>query len=151
MSDNAISDTTTVIDLIQSEHQEIEALLARVADRGNSNTDRSDAFDELAANLARHEAAEQAVVRPEIGKIDGTEAEARDAEETKADAMLEQLRSIDVGSSEFNALFDKFRSAVLRHAEHEEAEEHPKLEANLDPERLVDMGDEFVQAEEDAG
>ena len=148
MTINDLSDITNVIDVIQSEHQEIEALLARVADRKNSS--RSEAFDELAAHLAKHEAAEQAVVRPEIEKIDGAEAASRVAEETKADAMLERLRSMDVGSAEFNTLFDTFRGAVLRHAQHEEAEEHPKLEANLDAARLEDMGDEFVQAEEDA-
>jgi hemerythrin superfamily protein len=148
MTINDLSDITNVIDVIQSEHQEIEALLARVADRTNGN--RSEAFDELSAHLAKHEAAEQAVVRPEIEKIDGAEAASRVAEETKADAMLERLRSMDVGSADFNTLFDKFRGAVLRHAQHEEAEEHPKLEANLDAARLEDMGDEFVQAEEDA-
>jgi hypothetical protein len=148
MSNNALSETTNVIDLIQHEHQEIEALLARVADRGNSA--RGAAFDQLAAHLAKHEAAEQAVVRPEIAKIDDTEGRSREVEETKADAMLARLRSMDVASSEFNTLFDEFRRAVLSHAQHEESEEHPTLEANLDPERLVDMGDEFVQAEEDA-
>ena len=76
MSDTASSDTN-VIDLIQHDHQEIEALLARVADRGNST--RSEAFDQLAAHLARHEAAEQAVVRPEIAKIDDSEGRSREA------------------------------------------------------------------------
>ena len=147
MSDTASSDTN-VIDLIQHDHQEIEALLARVADRGNST--RSEAFDQLAAHLARHEAAEQAVVRPEIAKIDDSEGRSREAEETKADEMLARLRAMDVSSAEFNTLFDKFRSAVLTHARYEEAEEHPTLEANLDPERLDEMADEFAQAEEDA-
>lgn len=146
MNDNA--DTANVIDIIQHEHQQIEALLIRVADR--SDSDRSEAFDELARHLAQHEAAEQAVVRPEMAKIDDTEAASREAEEAKADAMLERLRSMDVNSAAFNTLFDTFRSAVLRHAQHEEAEEHPTLEANLDAERLEDMGDEFVQAEQDA-
>lgn len=50
-------------------------------------------------------------------------------------------------SAEFDALFDKFRAAVLSHAQHEELEERPKLEANRDAERLVDMGDDFVQAQ----
>jgi hemerythrin superfamily protein len=148
MSDISSSDGTNVIDVIQQEHQEIEALLAQVADHDNAG--RDEAFEKLASHLSKHEAAEQAVVRPEISKIDGTEAEAREAEETKADAMLAQLKSLDVGSAEFDSLFEKFRSAVLRHAQHEESEEHPKLAANLDPERLEDMGDEFVQAEEDA-
>jgi hemerythrin superfamily protein len=146
MSDTA--DTPNVIDAIQRDHQQIESLLARVADRNGQ--DRAAAFDELAALLARHEAAEQAVVRPEIEKIDGTEAEARDSEEMKADAMLERLRAMDIDSSEFDATFGKFRTAVLSHAAHEEAEEHPKLEAGLDPEQLQDMGEEFIQAEEES-
>lgn len=148
MSINSASDTANVIEVIQHEHQEIEALLARVADPDNST--RSAAFEELALHLAKHEAAEQAVVRPEMAKIDNTEGEIREAEEAKADAMLEQLRSMDADSAEFNTLFDKFRSAVLSHAQHEESEEHPKLEANLNAGRLEDMGNKFVQAEADA-
>ncbi len=148
MSQDASTADTNVIDVIQNEHREIEALLAKVADANSPG--RVAAFDELAEHLAKHEAAEQAVVRPEIEKIDGAEADSREAEEAKADEMLERLRALEVGSGEFDALFRTFRAAVLSHAKHEEAEEHPKLEANLDAERLEQMGDDFVQAEDDA-
>ena len=140
--------TINVIDVIQNDHREIEALLARVAYPSNST--RGEAFDELAEHLAKHEAAEQAVVRPEIAKIDRTEGASREAEEATADGMLARLRSMDIEHAEFNPLFEKFRDAVLNHASHEETEEHTKLEANLDPARLEDMGNEFVQAEQDA-
>jgi hypothetical protein len=138
----------TVIDHIQKDHREIEALLAEVADRGG--TGRQAAFDELAGYLAKHEAAEQAVVRPEIDQVDAREADAREAEEARADGLLERLRSMDADSGEFDELFATFRTAVLRHAQHEESEEHPELEANVSPERLVEMGEEFARAEEDA-
>jgi hemerythrin superfamily protein len=147
MSD-AKGDSPTVIDQIQQDHREIEALLEEVSDRSGGG--REAAFDELARYLAKHEAAEQAVVRPEMNQVDPSEADSREAEEERADRLLERLRSMDADSAEFDELFATFRSAVLRHAEHEESEELPELEANVSPERLVEMGEQFAQAEEDA-
>lgn len=141
-------ETTNVIDVIQRDHQQIEVLLARVAD--HHEPERDAAFDDLAALLVRHEAAEEAVVRPEVAKIDGTEAQARNNEEATADAMLARLRVIDVASPGFDSLFAEFRDAVLRHAHHEEGEEHPKLQAGLDPDKLEDMGEQFLEMERDA-
>jgi hypothetical protein len=64
--------------------------------------------------------------------------------------MLERLRSMNIKDSEFDALFAKFSTAVLRHAEHEEKEEHPKLRAGVDADRLKEMADEFMAAEDEA-
>jgi hemerythrin superfamily protein len=138
----------TVIDQIQQDHREIESLLEEVADRTGSG--REAAFDELARYIAKHEAAEQAVVRPEMSQVDPDEADSREGEEASADALLERLRSMDPGSAEFDELFATFRSAVLRHAQQEERVEHPELQANVSQERLIEMGEEFVKAEEDA-
>jgi hemerythrin superfamily protein len=148
MNEGAASDSPTVIDEIQKDHREIEALLDRVAN--GTGSDRGDAFEELAQYLAKHEAAEQAVVRPEMDEVDTEEAEDREAEESKADELIERLRSMDPSSTEFDELFSKFRRAVLEHATHEETEEHPELEANVSPDRLVEMAEEFTQAEEQA-
>ena len=142
------ADSPTVIDEIQKDHRVIEALLDRVAT--GAGEDRRRAFEELAQYLAKHEAAEQAVVRPEIELVDPDEAEHREAEESTADEMIERLRAMDVDSPAFDQLFARFRGAVLDHAKHEETEEHPELEANVPPERLVEMAAEFTQAEEQA-
>ncbi len=97
-----------------------------------------------------HESAEQAVVHPEMQQLDDAVAEERLEEETKGDELLERLRSMDVDDPEFDGLFARFRDAVLRHADHEEREEHPKLRTGVDADRLTEMADEFVAAERDA-
>jgi hypothetical protein len=148
MSERSANQNQTVIDEIQRDHREIETMLDRVA--AGSGAERSAAFAALADHLAKHEAAEQAVVRPEMDEVDADEAEDRDAEESTADAMIAQLRGMDPDSAEFEDLFATFRQAVLEHAQHEETEEHPELEANVSTERLVEMADEFVEAENQA-
>jgi hemerythrin superfamily protein len=148
MSDRGTATERNVIDEIRQDHRAIEQLLSRVADRNGQ--DRAGAFDELARYIGKHEAAEQAVVHPETNKIDSGVARGRETEESEADQMLARLRSLDVQSQEFDDRFAEFRNAVLTHAQHEEREEHPDLERDVDPERLVQMAAEFVQAEKDA-
>jgi hypothetical protein len=145
MTDMQANERPTVIDVIQGEHKQIEALLARVADP--QDADRSTAFDELARHIERHEAAEQAVVHPEMRDIEVDTADQREAEEERGDALLERLRGMEVGTAEFDRLFATFRTAVLAHAEHEEQEEHPLLEGAVDADRLVEMADEFTEVE----
>ncbi|MEO5837540.1 MAG: hemerythrin domain-containing protein [Acidimicrobiales bacterium] len=141
-------ENSDVIDEILADHAEIKRLLSEVADGRGSG--RAAAFDELARIIAMHESAEQAVVHPEMEQLDDAVAEERLEEESKGDEMLERLRSMSVTDSKFDALFAKFSTAVLRHAEHEEKEEHPKLRAGVDADRLAEMADEFIAAEDEA-
>ena len=147
-TDTEGSNASDVIDEILSDHMEIKRLLTEVADARGAG--RADAFDQLARIIAMHESAEQAVVHPEMQRLDGAVAEDRLEEETKGDELLERLRSMSVEDPAFNALFTKFSAAVQRHAEQEEQKEHPKLRAGVDAERLTEMADEFVAAEDDA-
>ena len=151
MTNTTTQDTggnSDVIDEILADHAEIKRLLSEVADGRGSG--RASAFDELARIIAMHEWAEQAVVHPEMEQLDDAVAEKRIEEETKGDEMLERLRSMNIRDPEFDALFAKFSTAVLRHAEHEERDEHPKLREGVDAERLTEMADEFVAAEDEA-
>jgi hemerythrin superfamily protein len=152
MADTTMSrdtgESSDVIDEILADHAEIKRLLSEVADGRGSG--RAGAFDELARIIAMHEAAEQAVVHPEMEQLDDAVADKRLDEEAKGDAMLERLRAMSVTDAEFDALFAKFSTAVLRHAEHEENEEHPRLRAGVDPDRLTELADEFIAAEDEA-
>ena len=149
MSDTAIGHESDVIDEILSDHEEIKRLLFAVAD-AQGGPRRAEAFDELARIITMHETAEQAVVHPEMQRLDDVVAEDRLDEESKGDEVLERLRTMTVDDPQFDALFAKFRNAVLQHADHEEREEHPKLRAGIDADRLTEMADEFVAAEDEA-
>ena len=96
-----------------------------------------------------HETAEQAVVRPAMDNIDGSEAADRIDEESEGERVLKQLQGMTVESPEFDAVFAKFRTAVLTHASREEDEEHPRLRDHVDPSRLADMAVEFDAVEDE--
>lgn len=147
-----MSDTGTqrpdVIEEVLADHQQIKWYLDQVD--SESGDRKAQAFGQLAQYLAMHESAEQAVVHPQMERLDDDVAEGRLEEESKGDQMLAQLKSLGVDDPAFDGLFAKFKEAVLRHAEHEEREEHPRLRAEVDDARLAELGGEFRSAEQNA-
>jgi hypothetical protein len=90
------------------------------------------------------------IVYPEVRRIgDAGEriAAARLAEEADAKKMLAGLEKRGVDGDGFEAEFASFRTTVVQHAEAEEAEVFPLLEANLDVAKLREMADAILVAE----
>jgi hemerythrin superfamily protein len=137
-----------VIDEVLSDHEQIEWYLEQVSIETGRH--KSEMFDQLTQYLEMHESAEQAVVHPQVETIDDAVAEERLEEESEADRMLGQLRAMGVDDPRFDALFADFKEAVLRHAQREERQEHPKLRASVSEERLTEMAEEFLVAEQEA-
>ncbi len=140
--------TKDVIALIESQHREVKRLLTAVAIA--TGPEQEDQFCELRRRIAVHEAAEEEVVYPVLGAAsDAAKAVVADrkAEEAEGVKVLAQLESMTVGSAEFISLFEKFRSAVLEHAEAEEASVLPLLKATQKPGTLQRMAEEFEVAE----
>jgi limonene-1,2-epoxide hydrolase len=131
---------------VQQVHEQIKSLLNEVASGGNG---KQRAFETLAATAAAHEAAEQKVVHPLTQHADGGEAIAAERvdEEQKGEQVLQQLKALGVDDPEFDALFSKFRTAVLEHATNEETKEHPILERTLDPAASRKAAEEFRAAQ----
>jgi hypothetical protein len=125
-----------VVDLLVRQHDEIKSLMGRVL--SSSGADRQRAFDEVRETLARHEAAEEAVLRPLVREVPGGEEEAgaRTHEEDRAKETLGELEQLDVTSIPFEVLFRDFEKSVLLHAEHEQQLEFPLLRQTHDPETL---------------
>ena len=139
----------TVIDAIQRDHREVEQLLAAVSSA--SGQARRRAFDELAAKLRAHEAAEQKVVHPLTAEEgDADEARVLQAEESAASKALEKLEGLDVDSAQFERGFAKLRADVLAHAQEEERDEHPRLMADTPPDELERRKEQFEKAEREA-
>jgi len=143
------NEKSTVIDAIQRDHREVEQMLEAVTSR--SGDARRQAFDQLAAKLKAHEAAEQKVVHPlteEEGDAD--EAEALRAEETAASKTLRELEGLDVDSAEFERGFARLKADVLAHAQEEEHDEHPRLMRETSADELQRRRQMFEDAERDA-
>lgn len=135
-----------VVDVLLRQHVRIRELFADV--RSAEGEHRQQAFDELRALLAVHETAEEMVVRPATRKAAGDDvADARNHEEAEASRVLAELEKLDVDSPEFRRMFAGFETAVVAHAEHEEAEEFPRLRRSCSKEDRLAMARALVAAE----
>jgi hemerythrin superfamily protein len=136
-----------LIDAIRSDHEEIKSLMEQV---GTATTNREEAFSRLVTKLATHETAEEEVVHPLARKApDGDRlVEARLEEESEGKTELAELEKMGVDDPSFSASFQKLRSAVLAHAEHEEREEHPRIRESVDADRLEKAATLFRKAEQ---
>jgi len=138
-----------VIAAVQRDHREIEQLFATVeSTRGDA---RREAFEDLVRKLAVHETAEEEVVHP-LAKDVGADDVAQDvlAEEDEAKTALSNLDGMDVTSADFGSQLEQFKSEVIAHATHEEREEHPRIMANTEPEKLEKLERVFEMAEKTA-
>jgi hemerythrin superfamily protein len=140
-------DAGDVVEFLLGQHQEVRRLLDTVLSTDGETRQR--AFDDVREMLARHETAEEMIVRPLTRKAPGGEevAEGRMHEENEAKEVLASLEEMDVSSPEFTAKFSEFRQSVLDHAEAEERDEFPLLRQNTDPEALVKARDRVKRAE----
>ncbi|WP_405577830.1 hemerythrin domain-containing protein [Streptomyces sp. NBC_01190] len=135
-----------VVALLLEQHAQIRGLFGEIAE--SQGEERKQAFDELRALLAVHEAAEELILRPVAEKTAGTrEADARNEEEAEATKILKKLEDMDAGSTEFALLIAEFEQAVSAHAEHEEQEEFPAIVARCTVTQRRTMGDRLRKAE----
>jgi hemerythrin superfamily protein len=135
-----------VIRVLLEQHAQIKDLFAEVM-RANG-PDKQEKFDALRALLAVHETAEELVLRPVSADVAGQEiVDARNREETDANAALADLEGLDIESPEFDIRLEGFRKAVDEHAEAEEKDEFSQILAGCDEGRRQDLGRKIKAAE----
>jgi hemerythrin superfamily protein len=125
-----------VVEFLTDQHEQLRALMPRVLQA--SGQERRTLFDEVRETLARHEAAEEAVLRPLTRQAPGGEEQAagRTEEEDSAKNLLGLIERYDVDTPAFEVEYQELAEAVMRHAEHEETEEFPLLRRTHDPATL---------------
>jgi hemerythrin superfamily protein len=141
MVETFVQSTDDVVAFLKDQHNLIKDMFEEVFS-ASSDEAREVAFTELRQLLAVHETAEEMVVHPRArGEVDSGDAivDARLAEEHDAKEQLSALEAMDFGSPEFLAELEKFRDAVITHAEAEETEEFDKLQKELDADDLKRM------------
>ena len=140
-------DASDVIQFLLDQHQQVRGLLDDVL--ASSGEERQRYFDSVRELLARHETAEEMIVRPLTRRAPGGQqvAEGRMEEENEAKEVLAGLEKLDVDSAEFTQKFSEFRQAVLDHAQAEETDEFPLLRQNNDEDALVKARDRVRRAE----
>lgn len=142
------NDASDVIEFLLNQHQHVRGLLDDVLSA--TGQERQQYFDTVREMLARHETAEEMIVRPLTRKAPGGEqiAEGRMEEENEAKEVLAKLEKMDVDSADFTAMFQQFRQSVLDHAAAEERDEFPLLRQNTDPDALIAARDRVKRAEQ---
>lgn len=136
---------TGIIEALRHDHDEVRQMFSQL--EGAVGEQRRDLFHQLLAELVQHEVAEEEILRP-VSKRDAGEAvaNARIEEESKAEALLKEMEDLDVGSTEFGEKLVTLRREVERHAEAEESQEFPLVEAKESPDRLEQMGKAYETA-----
>ena len=140
-------DAGDVIEFLENQHQQVRGLLDDVLSA--EGPERQQYFDAVREMLARHETAEEMILRPLTRKAPGGDevADGRMQEENEAKEVLASLEEMDVTSAEFIARFSEFRRSVLEHAGAEETQEFPLLRRNTDPAALQQARDRVKRAE----
>ncbi len=142
MADMIVQSPDEVVAFLKAQHNLIEDMFDEVLHASDPHA-REKPFVALRQLLAVHETAEEMVVHPRVRR----EADAGDAivdarlkEEHEAKELLSQIEKLDSTSQEFIDEVIKLRDAVLDHAQHEEGEEFPVLQQELDAADLKRMG-----------
>src|SRR3954449_3440925 len=91
--------TGDLVDQLLEQHELVRRAINAVA-RTTTEESRQEAFDALRELLARHETAEEMIVRPLTRDIDNGEtvAEARMDEENESKVVLKELENLDIAS-----------------------------------------------------
>lgn len=125
------------VDFLIGQHRTVRELFCEVA--GSAGPERHAAFERLVRLLAVHEAAEEQLVHPlarTCGQGGGDVVDHRLAEERETKQTLRDLERMGPDAPGFDAVFSRFRDEVLAHADHEEADEFPRLRQAVPADRL---------------
>jgi iron-sulfur cluster repair protein YtfE (RIC family) len=142
--DQASSEDISVVLIAQ--HQQIRAMFREV--QTCPPAERQQAFEDLRAFLAVHEAAEEVILRPATRKHGADEvADERNLEEKHAAELLAELDDRQVDDLGFMEALERLKSEVEAHARKEEELELPRLISQTDAEERESLGRRLLQAE----
>lgn len=142
------STPSTATELLRQQHEGVKQMFGEFDQ--SVGEQRQEVFDCLRATLAMHETAEEMIAYPEARHLDDAAepiVKARLEEESEAKKVLSDLEKLGVDGEGFDTKFAAFRTAVLRHAEAEETEVFPLLDANIDVQKLREMAETILVAE----
>lgn len=149
MADMIVQSPDEVVAFLKAQHNLIEDMFDEVLHASDPEA-REKPFVALRQLLAIHETAEEMVVHPRVRhEADAGDAvvDARLKEEHEAKELLSQIEKLDITSQHFIDELTKLRDAVLDHAQHEENDEFPVLQRELDTDDLKRMATAVRAAE----
>ncbi|WP_219419169.1 alpha/beta hydrolase fold domain-containing protein [Pseudonocardia nigra] len=130
--------------LIADDHAVVERQFQHLeAGRG----DRRVLVDQVAFELALHADAEERVLYPAMAEAGEThEAEEGRDEHQEAKELLVTLNNSDPGEPEFEDALSRLIASIRHHVAEEEGEFLPRFRQAVGPERMAELGKEFLAA-----
>lgn len=127
--------------IIGDQHEQVKSLIKAVQECDPAQ--RQDAFKDLCAFLAVHEAAEQewvhGLAKADLPSDQSHIVDDRTDEEEEAAGLISELEQMDTSTADFAARFDTLGDAVVEHAEAEEHQELPRLQGRASMQDLATM------------
>ncbi len=143
------SEEQDVIDLLMSEHREVESLLDQIA-QPEQQPNARDIADQVIAMLIKHSVAEEMYVYPAMEQYleDGKQDVEHDkAEHQELEELLKQLEGLDVSDPQFPQCVSRIQEVLADHVSDEESEQFPKMRAAIPAETLVELRGKVEMAE----
>jgi len=131
------------IDLLESQHREVEALFAKI-EAAKSSKAKGTLFEQIADSLAIHAAIEEHHFYPAVKekRTDDLLLEALE-EHVGIKRVLADLLSVDAADKTFDAKVKVLKEQVEHHVEEEEGELFPQVRKLLDEEQLEAIGQQM--------
>ncbi|HET7327726.1 MAG TPA: hemerythrin domain-containing protein [Nocardioidaceae bacterium] len=142
----------TIIDILTSDHREVEQLFEQAKSAG-SGEQRRELADQIIADLVRHSVAEEQHLYPAVRQHldNGNErADHELSEHDTAEQMMKEIESLGADDPQLATKLGELEQEIKHHVEEEEREVFPELSSRVDNAGLVDLGDKIKQAKEQA-
>jgi hemerythrin-like domain-containing protein len=135
---------SNVVDLIMNDHRELEQIFDQLM---NQPDKRANLVPVMITLLTAHSRAEESEVYPAARDSGGSEdVEHSQKEHLEADQLAAKVAETDVASPDFPDALQKLIDAVKHHVDEEESTVLPHMRENLEPARLDELGQAFLDA-----
>lgn len=140
-----MTDTTDVLELLSSQHDEVDDLIAQIEDSDDAD-EKEDLFRELADKLAAHSTIEEKIFYPSVMDGQTHEQLLESAEEhLQMKRILSDMLALDADDEHFDAKLSVLKEEVRHHARDEEEDKlFPKVRKMFSKDELAALGNECL-------
>lgn len=142
---NMKDDTVNAIELLRSQHEEVEALIAEIENSDDPQAKQA-LFIEFADKLAAHSTIEEKIFYPSVMDEKTRELLVESTEEhLSVKRLLTDMMGLEVDDEHFDAKLSVIKEQIRHHA-HDEEEDilFPKVRRLLSADELAALGNEML-------
>jgi len=140
-----MKDTIDALELLKSQHDEVEELFSMIEDEEDSE-EKEELFRELADKIAAHSTIEEKIFYPSVMTEETSEQLLEATEEhLAAKRVLADMLEMNADDERFDAKLSVLKEAIRHHArDEEEGKLFPILRENMDDDTLAGLGNEML-------